>query len=161
MSYSNAICTQCYRCPGHHPSYLGGGEACNDCLYKPIFHALSFSQTPSNLNDTHNNNGVPNQHIFPLPQNAYSSNYNSMSPFHPFVNDNVTPQPCHQTHASFNQAPIVSSNVQGVNGNATNMNHNTTTMHRFQQQNSSVSDTITSANPSMNTNSSCQHFPQM
>ena len=76
-----------------------------------------------------------------------------MLPSCPFVDNNDAPQSCHQTHTDFNQAPIVSSNVQGANVNATNMNHHTPTMRRFQQPNSSVSNSITSNNPSTNTNS--------
>ena len=159
MSYSNTICTNCHRCPGHRPSCLNGGEVCDDCVFKPAFHMLSSSQNPSNNDYLHDDDGAPNQHSLHSPPNTCSSNHNSMLPFCPFIENHVAPQPCHQINTPFDQTPIVSSNVQGINVNANNMNHHTPTTHRFQQPNSSNSNSITCANPSTNANSLCQNVP--
>ena len=56
---------------------------------------------------------------------------------------------------------MLSSNVLGINVNAANMNNNTPTTHCFNQQKSSISNSITSTNPSTNTNLLHQHTPQM
>ena len=152
MSYSNTICNNCHRCPGHHPSCLNGSEVCMNCLCAPPFHQLSSSQNASNNNFLHDDNGVLNQHIMHSPPNAYSSNYNSMLPFNPFIQNNLLSPPCHQINMPINQMPTISSNIQGINVNANNINHHTPATHLFQQPNSCNNNSTTRANPTTNAN---------
>ena len=152
MNFSNTICNHCYRCPGHIPFYSGGSVMCENCSCPPNFNTISPSQFPANINNLNNDDAASNQHILPSSKNAYLSNYNSMTPFYPFVNTNVAPQICNQPNPAFNQVPIDPSNSPGVNVNTPNIFHNTTTMHPVQNTNSSLNDSITSPNPPININ---------
>ena len=152
MDFTNTICTSCYRCPRHQPLCSGGRVACNNCQCLPSFHSISSSQFPVNINAMNNHNVSPNQQIISSSQNNYLSNFNPTTPFFPFVNNNVSSLIFHQTHPAFNQMPMHSSNSPGVNVNAPNIYQNTSSTPPFQQNASSLSNSITSPNPQINNN---------